>query len=1096
MRCVRRSLVFILSFVFLLGWCLHPYAVYAELAMRVEPSVSDIQSFGPGHKIMEGRYTISNVASDGTRLFLAAPAAVADDVGLQAMAESESAAQQWDIAPVVDEVTGTSSGFVTVSNAESGLCIEASRESDMAFPVLRLSYADGSVSQQWALVQLDDGAALVSAADSSVALALVRAESSSTEAGASGETPSTGASAADLAVTDGSVTDPAAADASVPDHAATDATSVDLAATGDSAAGTVTTGDSASGPASVDDSSAEPATTDGSEAGSGYRVALVDVGERDERADIFWTMALLDATGDAGEGPSQPDHGGGDGSHGGGSPSITADIDALARERAGELADGTYLISSSLRMRSVLDVAQGSATDGANVRLYENAMADAQQWMVCAQSDGSGFVRIVNLRSGKVLDVSGGRAESGANVQQYRWNGTRAQLWLPLRQEDGSLVLYSALGNDLVLDVSGGSVANGANIGLWKANGTGAQRFYATSCDVSVASGGRVLPDGVYTLSPCLDPSLKLDLYDASTANGAPLQLHAANGGDAQAFRITYGEDGFYDLRVISSAKALEIAHGDVLAGSPVTQRAYNAGSQDQRWRIDLLDDGSYRFTSKSGGLVLDAGAALAGTRITGRGECATASQAWIVKAFAPSFAEGCYTLTSATGARVLDVANASVAEGAAMQLYRSHGALAQKWWVRTLADGSITLQSVCSGKYLALDASGRAVQIADHGSSRACWRVESTFNGPALINCATGQALDVSGASDADGAKVQGYAPNGTNAQGWRFSPTRLMTDGFYTITSVADTRYKLDVADASMQNYANVQLCQGNGSLAQTWWVRSTANGYYTFTAGCSAKDLEIADGSAASGANVRQLTRMGSGAQCWTFHMGEHGVVARSYLGTVLDGSGSPGNAVNVVANAEDPSAATQQWLLHPVSVPSKIGYQNPSQFFQVSQYNVILPRAAYQTPFCYVTPSRIAIDATREQCVEAFIARAYEYLGSPYVWNYSLAPGVGVDCSGLVMQCAYATGMNLDTYNPYHHWYDPWHSHDANNMAADPRFMHVRFADRRRGDLIFSPGHVSIYLGDDKIIEAYSPKEGVRIASVYSSLPVTGVARPFV
>ena len=114
----------------------------------------------------------------------------------------------------------------------------------------------------------------------------------------------------------------------------------------------------------------------------------------------------------------------------------------------------------------------------------------------------------------------------------------------------------------------------------------------------------------------------------------------------------------------------------------------------------------------------------------------------------------------------------------------------------------------------------------------------------------------------------------------------------------------------------------------------------------------------------------------------------------------------------------------------------------------------------------------------------------------MWNYSLAPGVGVDCSGLVMQCAYATGMNLDTYNPYHHWYDPWHSHDANNMAADSRFMHVRFADRRRGDLIFSPGHVSIYLGDDKIIEAYSPKEGVRIASVYSSLPVTGVARPFV
>ena len=67
MRCVRRSLVLILSFVFLLGWCLHPYAVYAEVAMRVEPSVSDIQSFGPGHQIAEGRYTISNVVRRGPR---------------------------------------------------------------------------------------------------------------------------------------------------------------------------------------------------------------------------------------------------------------------------------------------------------------------------------------------------------------------------------------------------------------------------------------------------------------------------------------------------------------------------------------------------------------------------------------------------------------------------------------------------------------------------------------------------------------------------------------------------------------------------------------------------------------------------------------------------------------------------------------------------------------------------------------------------------------------------------------------------------------------------------------------------------------------
>lgn len=41
-----------------------------------------------------------------------------------------------------------------------------------------------------------------------------------------------------------------------------------------------------------------------------------------------------------------------------------------------------------------------------------------------------------------------------------------------------------------------------------------------------------------------------------------------------------------------------------------------------------------------------------------------------------------------------------------------------------------------------------------------------------------------------------------------------------------------------------------------------------------------------------------------------------------------------------------------------------------------------------------------------------------------------------------------------------------------------------------------GHVSIYVGGDRIIEAYSPRVGVRYASVYSSTPILAVLRPIV
>lgn len=171
----------------------------------------------------------------------------------------------------------------------------------------------------------------------------------------------------------------------------------------------------------------------------------------------------------------------------------------------------------------------------------------------------------------------------------------------------------------------------------------------------------------------------------------------------------------------------------------------------------------------------------------------------------------------------------------------------------------------------------------------------------------------------------------------------------------------------------------------------------------------------------------------------------------------------------------------------------GFQNPSSFYQVSNRSVSIPHQG-QGIFGYRTPSRISLYATRNDCIEAAISRAYDYLGTPYRWDYSCAPGVGVDCAGLVMQSLYATGMNLGRYNPWDHYYTPGHHHYANDMWNDPRFKHLSFSQRRRGDLICYPGHIAIYLGNDTIIEAYPPR--VRVSSVYSSGNIRGVLRPFV
>ena len=169
--------------------------------------------------------------------------------------------------------------------------------------------------------------------------------------------------------------------------------------------------------------------------------------------------------------------------------------------------------------------------------------------------------------------------------------------------------------------------------------------------------------------------------------------------------------------------------------------------------------------------------------------------------------------------------------------------------------------------------------------------------------------------------------------------------------------------------------------------------------------------------------------------------------------------------------------------------KYGWQNPTGYYQVSSYNVVLPGYS-RGIFSYVSPTQVKPGSTREECVEIFVRRAQQYLGTPYVWDYACAPGVGVDCAGLVLQCLYSVGITPNKYTPHDHFYTPGHDHYAVDMRNDPKFMRVSFANRKRGDLIFYAGHVAIYVGGDVIINAVDRQ--VQYDSVYR-WPVLSVSR---
>ena len=114
----------------------------------------------------------------------------------------------------------------------------------------------------------------------------------------------------------------------------------------------------------------------------------------------------------------------------------------------------------------------------------------------------------------------------------------------------------------------------------------------------------------------------------------------------------------------------------------------------------------------------------------------------------------------------------------------------------------------------------------------------------------------------------------------------------------------------------------------------------------------------------------------------------------------------------------------------------------------------------------------------------VAIAKRYLGIPYVWGGSTPTG-GFDCSGLVMYVYRQLGITLDHYAA-------WQFLEGRRVSP---------ADLQPGDLVFfepksdGPGHVGIYVGDGKMINAPHTGDVVRIASIQGRSGYVGAVRPY-
>ena len=126
-----------------------------------------------------------------------------------------------------------------------------------------------------------------------------------------------------------------------------------------------------------------------------------------------------------------------------------------------------------------------------------------------------------------------------------------------------------------------------------------------TTPPAAASTSNQVIANGTYVIATKLDTDYVLDIDNASTANGANLQLWKNNGTPAQTFKVTHVSNGYYQIVNTNSGKAIAVQNSSTTEGANVWQYQIN-GSDAQLWKIVSAGDGSYYIIGKGSGLYLD----------------------------------------------------------------------------------------------------------------------------------------------------------------------------------------------------------------------------------------------------------------------------------------------------------------------------------------------------------------------------------------------------------------------------------------------------------------------------------------------------------
>ncbi|MCX5216010.1 RICIN domain-containing protein [Kitasatospora sp. NBC_00240] len=194
-----------------------------------------------------------------------------------------------------------------------------------------------------------------------------------------------------------------------------------------------------------------------------------------------------------------------------------------------------------------------------------------------------------------------------------------------------------------------------------------------------------------------------------------------------------------------------------------------------------------------------------------------------------------------------------------------------------------------------------------------------------AVTSALTGQALDLAGDPNAEGAKTVQQPVSGAASQLWRLTASR----GVFTLANGGSGKV-LDVPGNSLADSVQLQQSAPGAGTGQQWGITPAPGGAYTVTSKLSGKAMDVDHALTTPGTKIIQYHSTGRPNQRWNLRMvpvdGVGYPIANAATGQNMDMSGGSKSAGGLAVQWPANGAPNQVWDLHTAATPGNFTITN--------------------------------------------------------------------------------------------------------------------------------------------------------------------------